>query len=1224
MTSVGIFSDNSNQILTADATCTWSSSNTGRATISNANGTRGLVTPVAAGAVTITHSCNGGAVTGNTTLTVTSATLQGVTITPTNPTIANGTPQQFTAMGTFSDSTVLDITSQVSWSSGTTGTATISNAAGSQGLVSSVAAGTSVITALHVASTKSASTTLTVTNATLSSIAITPANAVTIGYGTTQQFTAVGTYSDGSTQNITSLVTWASSSTGVASISNVAGSNGLATSITAGITNITATLGGKTSNTANLDVRIITLISISVTPASPTVTVNGTQQFLAVGTYNDGTQQDLTSQVTWNTSNTAVAVVSSVPGSMGLATATGTNGQTAIISADRAGITGSTIMTLASDITSPTVLSATLQSGNTLLVTYSEPVNVTQAQTASIYKITTAVSGICGDNSNFASASAVTVSSVAAVSMTQFLLSIGATASTTYTLIVDKTGVQDLAANFLGCANSANFIGLDTTSPTVSSANSSTGTVVRVTFSENVNTTEARTAANYKIVDASGAGVCTDGSNFTSSTQTSDFAISSVTGSGSLYDITLSATQVSGKSYRLIVNKANIHDVATTPNAMGCPNYADFIGLEQIKLSSAVCVDTTHIIATFSKAIKTGLNAASSGECTSPAECANRYQLSGGSSLGNINDVRVLDGTLCGGAVADTSKVCINHSTAQGGGLYTVTVANNIDGDGFNNTTWGSIQNSAGTENIQPSPNDRRSFSGCASAPQNFVDGPISTNPFTDGSSFGYVSTYFNKIYIGPNSNGNSGTRFDPDGANPESLSFRFAKDTSTANSTGIAANTAATRDGSIAVPPFVTIGHTGCTSNNAGLATGCGPNNEDGRGIFASGVISGTEYLFITGGRSAGNDDYLYYTSDTANQLNFNYLDASATFNSASIAGNSGTESISIMNNKVYWMSPGNRSARPYFVKINNLNSDQISGTDSVFMNMRYMTGFGGSSSTAPNKADKIGGTSFVFNNILYMANSGSNSTDGASCDVGTTYSAGVCEQTGGIIRSTNNDPAACTAADTCANWSNITPSSVKFKQYFTTVLTKLADILPSERPIPAMAAFNSNLYMIRNACTTRLQNRACSNAAPCNDDVVCPAGNEVPQLWKCTPTGGGGTTCGAGDWSLVAENGATGKSNMGVAANTKVSVLVTNGTQMYIGFDSASGVQMWRTKSGVTNPSAATDFEQIGATGLGDAANNLELYSAVSMSQLGVYYLYVSTGKTGQPVRVYRQFNY
>ncbi len=84
----------------------------------------------------------------------------------------------------------------MTWSSGTTTTATISAA----GLATGAGVGTSTITATSGAI--SGSTSLTVTAATLQSIAVTPANP-SIAKGATQQFTATGTYSDGTTQNLT-------------------------------------------------------------------------------------------------------------------------------------------------------------------------------------------------------------------------------------------------------------------------------------------------------------------------------------------------------------------------------------------------------------------------------------------------------------------------------------------------------------------------------------------------------------------------------------------------------------------------------------------------------------------------------------------------------------------------------------------------------------------------------------------------------------------------------------------------------------------------------------------------------------------------------------------------------------------------------------------------------------------------------------------------------------
>jgi PKD repeat protein len=76
---------------------------------------------------------------------------------------------------------------------------------------------------------------------TLQSIAVTPVNPA-IPIGATQQFTAAGTYSDSSTQNLTAQVTWTSANTAVATI----GAAGMATGLGAGQTTISAALDGVT------------------------------------------------------------------------------------------------------------------------------------------------------------------------------------------------------------------------------------------------------------------------------------------------------------------------------------------------------------------------------------------------------------------------------------------------------------------------------------------------------------------------------------------------------------------------------------------------------------------------------------------------------------------------------------------------------------------------------------------------------------------------------------------------------------------------------------------------------------------------------------------------------------------------------------------------------------------------------------------------------------------
>lgn len=84
------------------------------------------------------------------------------------------------------------------------------------------------------------------------------------------------------------------------------------------------------------------LISISVTPANPSVPVQVTQQFAAFGTYSDGTSRDITTQTTWSSSSTSVATVNS----SGLATPVAAG--TATITATSGSISGSTTLTVIS------------------------------------------------------------------------------------------------------------------------------------------------------------------------------------------------------------------------------------------------------------------------------------------------------------------------------------------------------------------------------------------------------------------------------------------------------------------------------------------------------------------------------------------------------------------------------------------------------------------------------------------------------------------------------------------------------------------------------------------------------------------------------------------------------------------------------------------------------------------------------------------------------------
>jgi hypothetical protein len=175
-------------------------------------------------------------------------------VTPATASVAIGATQQFTATGPCRNSNATrDVTAAVTWSSSNTAVATISNTAGTKGLATAQAAGTTTITATLGALSKSATlSVLPAAQAPLVSLEITPTNP-SIAPGATQQFTATGKYRDNTTKNLTSDSNWSSIPTNIATISNTAGTKGLATARATGTAAIGASFGGYTKST-NLNV----------------------------------------------------------------------------------------------------------------------------------------------------------------------------------------------------------------------------------------------------------------------------------------------------------------------------------------------------------------------------------------------------------------------------------------------------------------------------------------------------------------------------------------------------------------------------------------------------------------------------------------------------------------------------------------------------------------------------------------------------------------------------------------------------------------------------------------------------------------------------------------------------------------------------------------------------------------------------------------------------------
>jgi len=91
------------------------------------------------------------------------------------------------------------------------------------------------------------------------------------------------------------------------------------------------------------------LQSIAVNPVNPSLAVGASQQFTATGVFSDRSTRDLTGQVTWASAAPSVATITNT------GTATGLAQGTSVVTASLTGVTGSTVMNVATVPQAPTL-----------------------------------------------------------------------------------------------------------------------------------------------------------------------------------------------------------------------------------------------------------------------------------------------------------------------------------------------------------------------------------------------------------------------------------------------------------------------------------------------------------------------------------------------------------------------------------------------------------------------------------------------------------------------------------------------------------------------------------------------------------------------------------------------------------------------------------------------------------------------------------------------------
>jgi hypothetical protein len=398
---------------------------------------------------------------------------------------------------------------------------------------------------------------------------------------------------------------------------------------------------------------------------------------------------------------------------------------------------------------------------------------------------------------------------------------------------------------------------------------------------------------------------------------------------------------------------------------------------------------------------------------------------------------------------------------------------------------------------------------------------PVAQDPFVDGTTFSYVFAYAGRIYLGPSKDGTSAVRMQPDGTLPETVRLAFLTDPG-----GVKNNVSPTPSA------FPSLGFRGCLPDTLE----CGPDNEDGRGLFTSFTSGGTEWLFATGDKQTSVMRHCYFTSDVTTAPSFSYTRVNLG------GGMRGATVAAALGSTLYvGLADGGGSGFPAVVPI-----------------------------AAPYDTSHVGGA--MFPNPLQNVIGGTTLIDSMALFNGGLYAgnAGGCGRYDG------------------SSWTSCKPSAWSLTPVTT---SKKSDFVPADKAIPAMVPFNGALYAALNTTSG-------------------------PQLWRCSPAAG--QPCTSSNWTQVAPNEAGNLllSQFDDSSLSTVSLLVATSQHLYVGYDSAAGIALFRSTTAA--PAAQADFQRWATVGLGSGLTQIVDGQALVFGPKE--FLYLAAHPASGPMRVYR----